>query len=151
MNSQGVVTMVSKGTTVVRATDARNSLHYNETKVCRVVMVVLVLPWLQVHVIPADTMSFLPSVVMVMVGHVIQLPVKIGVHIGRCVIVKLLLWQLIVDKKLHLFSDCRQAAITIATSDPSVFNVKHNGSVGRCVHGITLGHVITCRPHITAI
>ncbi|XP_065903533.1 nuclear pore membrane glycoprotein 210-like isoform X3 [Dysidea avara] len=99
VNSQGVVTMVSKGTTVVRATDARNSLHYNETKV---------------HVIPADTMSFLPSVVMVMVGHVIQLPVKIGVHI---------------DKKLHLFSDCRQAAITIATSDPSVFNVKHNGSV----------------------
>jgi len=34
-------------------------------------------------VISADTMSFLPSVVMVMVGHVIHLPVKLGVHISE--------------------------------------------------------------------
>lgn len=77
--------MVTKGTTVITATDARNSLHYDESEASPVVMMQM-LSWLQVHVIPADTMSFIPSVVMVMVGHVIRLPVKIGVHIGGCLL-----------------------------------------------------------------
>ena len=31
-----------------------------------------------------DTISFLPSVVEALVGHVISLPVKMGVHISEC-------------------------------------------------------------------
>jgi len=38
VNNQGVVTMVAKGTTVVRATDTRNSLHYDESEVSPAVM-----------------------------------------------------------------------------------------------------------------
>jgi len=37
----------------------------------------------QVHVISPDTISFIPSVVEALVGHVIQLPVIMGVHIGK--------------------------------------------------------------------
>lgn len=33
--------------------------------------------------ISPDTMSFLPSVVEALVGHVISLPVKMGVHISE--------------------------------------------------------------------
>jgi len=34
-------------------------------------------------VISPDTISFLPSVVEALVGHVILLPVKMAVHIGK--------------------------------------------------------------------
>ena len=37
----------------------------------------------QVHVISPDTISFIPSVVEALVGHVIQLPVMMGVHVGE--------------------------------------------------------------------
>ena len=37
----------------------------------------------KVHVISPDTISFVPSVVEALVGHVISLPVMMGVHFGE--------------------------------------------------------------------
>ena len=37
------------------------------------------------------------------------------------------------DKKLYLFTDCRQAVVTIVTTDNSVFNIKRDKAIGGCV------------------
>lgn len=37
------------------------------------------------------------------------------------------------DGKLYLFSDCRQATVTIAMTNPSVFSIKQDNDIGECV------------------
>ena len=39
----------------------------------------------------------------------------------------------LLDNKLYLFTDCRQAAVTITTTDYSIFNIKQDKNIGGCV------------------
>jgi len=51
---------------------------------------------------------------------------------------------LLLDGKLYLFDDCRQATVTIAMTDHSVFNIKQDKESGGCVTIIVIAVSVSC-------
>eukprot|EP00794_Sanderia_malayensis_P016623 gene16623-18313_t len=100
------------GSTRIKASDVKNTLHYGEATVV---------------VLPADRINFLPSAVEAEVGQYLTLPLSVAAYIvtsGR--------------RELKVFEDCSRMPLKISFSDDRIFKLVDASSVSEQRQGKTV-------------
>ncbi|KAI8519172.1 hypothetical protein Bbelb_024290 [Branchiostoma belcheri] len=96
VNSKGLVTTATVGSTVITAADVKNTAHTGQAKV---------------YVLPPSEVQFLPSPVEAEIGTTLDLPLALFADISQK------------PRVLHHYEDCRQLKMEFKFSDKAVFQL----------------------------
>ncbi|XP_066264893.1 nuclear pore membrane glycoprotein 210-like [Branchiostoma lanceolatum] len=96
VNGKGLVTTATVGSTVVTATDVKNTAHSGKAKV---------------YVLPPSDIQFLPSPVEAEIGTTLDLPLALFADLSQN------------PRVLHHYDDCRQLKMDFKFSDKAVFQL----------------------------
>ncbi|XP_019637955.1 PREDICTED: nuclear pore membrane glycoprotein 210-like [Branchiostoma belcheri] len=96
VNSKGLVTTATVGSTVITAADVKNTAHTGQAKV---------------YVLPPSEIQFLPSPVEAEIGTTLDLPLALFADLAQK------------PRVLHHYEDCRQLKMDFKFSDKAVFQL----------------------------